>query len=67
MFNLKTDGSGSNVIKIEDGGFRNPTNYDSFKEIKIDEGISKINCNSFWKGWMFLLSAFLKHLQVLKN
>lgn len=41
LFNLKTDGSGSNVIKIEDGGFRNPTNYDSFKEIKIDEGISR--------------------------
>lgn len=41
LFNLKTDGSGSNVIKIEDGGFRNPTNFDSLKEIKIDEGISK--------------------------
>ena len=41
LFNLKTDGSGSNVIKIEDGGFRNPTNYESFKEIKIDGGISR--------------------------
>ena len=38
---MKTDGSGSNVIKIEDGVFRNPTNYDSLKEIKIDEGISR--------------------------
>ena len=41
LFNLKTDGNGSNVIKIESGGFRNPVNPDSFKEIKIDEGISR--------------------------
>jgi len=41
LFNLKTDGSGSDVIKIESGGFRNPVNPDSFKETKIDEGISR--------------------------
>lgn len=41
LFNLKTDGSGSDVIKIEDGGFRHPVNLDSFKEMKIDEGISR--------------------------
>lgn len=40
-FCFNTDGSGSEAIIIEDGGFRNPVNEDSFKREHISEGITR--------------------------
>lgn len=42
-FCFNTDGSGSKAIIIEDGGFRNPVNEQSFKREYISDGIQRNN------------------------
>jgi 3-oxoacyl-[acyl-carrier-protein] synthase-3 len=41
FFNLMSDGGGSDVIKITDGGFRNLANKNSFIEKEINEGVNR--------------------------
>jgi len=36
-FSLNSDGSRENVIKIDSGGYRNPSSFDSLKEKVVDE------------------------------
>lgn len=43
-FHLATDGSGSNAIKIEHGGQRNPVTAESLVYRKNENGIEKNNC-----------------------
>jgi len=50
LFNLGTDGSGSNAIIIPDGGARNPTTQESLKSSKVAEGIERNNCNLVLEG-----------------
>lgn len=40
-FCFNTDGSGSKAIMIEDGGFRNPVNEQSFRREDISDGIQR--------------------------
>ena len=42
-FNLKSDGSGSDVIKIRDGGYRNSVAVSSFTDKEVGIGISRNN------------------------
>lgn len=51
-FNLKVDGSGSSVIRIPDGGFRNVVNSQSFITSTIDEksGIKRNSLNLILEG-----------------
>ncbi|MBQ8477785.1 MAG: ketoacyl-ACP synthase III [Succinivibrio sp.] len=43
LFNLHTDGKGSNNIIVKDGGYRNPVSQRSFKSKLISDGISRSN------------------------
>lgn len=43
LFNLMSDGDGSDVIHIKDGGYRNPVRESSFFENKISDGVSHSN------------------------
>lgn len=49
-FNLMSDGSGSDVIKIEDGGYRKQVNNDSFIDKKISDGVIRNNLQLHLEG-----------------
>lgn len=40
-FNLMSDGEGFEVIKINDGGYRNPVNKDSFIKHQVNDGVNR--------------------------
>ena len=39
LFHFGSDGAGYNAIIVEDGGFRNPTNHESFQKVNYGDGI----------------------------
>lgn len=49
-FTFNSDGSGSEVIMIKDGGFRNPVSDKSFIKEVISEGIERSNLNLILDG-----------------
>ncbi len=49
-FNLQSDGSGCDAIKISDGGMRNPLTQESFIETEIEKGIIRSNRDLELKG-----------------
>lgn len=49
-FNLGSDGSGFEAIKINDGGFRNPFNADSLTELDFGNDIKRNGCQLVLDG-----------------
>lgn len=50
LFHLMSDGDGSSVIKINDGGLRNPINETSFYQNKISDGVTHSNLQLHLEG-----------------
>jgi 3-oxoacyl-[acyl-carrier-protein] synthase-3 len=49
-FHLMSDGDGSDVINIKDGGYRNPVNESSFNENEIGVGVNHSNLQLHLEG-----------------
>ena len=50
FFDLGTDGSGSNVIKIQSGGCRNPASHESFIPKELEKGVSRNELQLYLNG-----------------
>jgi 3-oxoacyl-[acyl-carrier-protein] synthase-3 len=50
LFNMNSDGSGYQVISINDGGYRNPVSQSSFDKVKRGEGIVSNNLQIILDG-----------------
>ena len=49
-FIFNSDGKSEDVIKVKDGGFRNPVCKESFEVAEVSEGISRCNLNLSLEG-----------------
>lgn len=66
-FTFNSDGEGSDVIVIKDGGFRNPVNEKSFVKEIISEGIERSNLDLILEGMDVFAFGISKAPQSINN
>lgn len=67
LFHLMSDGAGSDVIHIKDGGYRNPVSDLSFFENKISDGVSHSNLQLHLEGMDVFIFGISKAPKSIKQ